>query len=233
MQILDLGKCDYQEAWRIQEEVQAKVQTGSSVNTLIYVVHDPVLTLGRGFHKENLTLPLEEYGRLGIKIHPTDRGGDVTYHGPGQIVIYPIFHLDCVGKDLHRWLRALEETIIDSLNPLGIDAGRFPPHTGAWIDVNGSNPRKIAAIGVKVSKWVSIHGIALNVNLDLSVYDLFVPCGIKEHPVTSIERESPGALSSLATTALTPTDWYGRCKHLLTPNFERLSQGELAQIKLA
>lgn len=233
MQILDLGQCDYQEAWRIQEDVHAQVQSGSSPNTLIFVEHHPVLTLGRGFHEENLTLPREQYERLGIQIHPTDRGGDVTYHGPGQIVIYPIFHLDCVGKDLHRWLRALEQTIIDSLDPIGIKADRFPPHTGAWIDTNGTNPRKIAAIGVKVSKWVSIHGIALNVNLDLSVYDLFVPCGIKEHPVTSIEREAPGALASLSLQDFVPADWFSRCKHLLTPSFERLSQGELAQIKLA
>ena len=172
----------YRQAWDRQLEDHERVLRGGP-NQLLFVEHDPVLTLGAGFHEENLLLPRREYERRGIELIDTDRGGDVTYHGPGQLVIYPIFNLSA-SKDLHAWLRALEQSMIDTLAALGLVARRFPPHTGAWV-----GDRKIAAIGIKVKRWVSLHGIALNCNNALSVYDLFVPCGIQHFGVTSLSQE--------------------------------------------
>ncbi len=184
MQILDLGVVEYLEAWERQKEVVESVLAGQ-VDTLIFVEHPPVLTLGASFHEENLLLTLPEYESRGIAVHRTDRGGDVTYHGPGQLVIYPIFNLERHGKDLHRWMRDLEQTMIDTCSAFGISARRFPPHTGAWV-----GDLKVAAIGVKIKRWVSMHGIALNCVNDLEVYELFVPCGIRGYGVTSLSAEA-------------------------------------------
>lgn len=182
--VLDLGRLGYQQAWDVQRETAEKVASGDA-DTLIFVEHDPVLTLGANFHEENLLYPVEEYQARGIDVIRTDRGGDVTYHGPRQLVIYPIFHLDRHGRDLHLWLRNLEETMIATCRHFGVAARRFPPHTGAWI-----GDEKVAAIGVKVKKWVNLHGIALNCDLDLDIYDTFVPCGISEYGVTSLSEAS-------------------------------------------
>lgn len=181
-EVQDLGRMSYRDAWDVQLQVLADVQAGGA-NQLLFVEHDPVLTLGANFHEENLLLPRTEYERRGIEVIATDRGGDVTYHGPGQLVIYPIFNLS-ETKDLHKWLRTLEEVIIMTLASPGIEGRRFPPHTGVWV-----GDRKIAAIGIKVKRWVSLHGISLNCNLDLAPYNLFVPCGIQEFGVTSIGNE--------------------------------------------
>ncbi|ARU39796.1 hypothetical protein CCB80_01005 [Armatimonadetes bacterium Uphvl-Ar1] len=184
VRVLDLGRLGYQVAWDRQLEVHQEVLDGDE-DCLIFVEHDPVLTLGANFHEENLLLTREQYGERGIDVVRTDRGGDVTYHGPGQLVIYPIFDLTRHGRDLHKWMRDLEETMIVTCGEFGVEAGRLSDvNTGAWV-----GNRKIAAIGVKVRRWVSLHGIAINCSNDLGVFDLIVPCGVVGHGVTSLSRE--------------------------------------------
>ncbi len=191
MRILDLGKTDYGPAWDIQKDVAEEV-VGGGEDTLILVEHAPVLTLGASFHEENLLMTPEEYRRRGIEVVRTDRGGDVTYHGPGQLVIYPVFNLKRHGQDLHKWMRDLEEAVIVLLDQVGLSGLRFAPHTGVWLrpqSDSGQAPlRKVAAIGVKVRKWVSIHGVAINCNNDLSPFGLIVPCGIIGYGVTSLSE---------------------------------------------
>lgn len=182
-QIVDLGRMGYQAAWDEQLRIHAEVVNGAP-DTLIFVEHDPVLTLGANFHEQNLLLDQEGYARHGIDVIRTDRGGDVTYHGPGQLVIYPIFDISRHGKDLHKWMRDLEETMILTCAEFGVTAGRLSDvNTGAWV-----GDKKIAAIGVKVKKWTNLHGIAINVNNDLSVFDLIVPCGVIGHGVTNLNQ---------------------------------------------
>ena len=182
--ILDLGHMAYEPSLAEQIKVLDDVAAGAH-DTLIFVEHDPVLTLGANFHEENLLLSLEEYDALGIQVIKADRGGDVTYHGPNQLVIYPIFNVANHGKDLHQWLRGLEETMILTAASFGVRAERFPPNTGAWV-----NGRKLAAIGIKVKRWVSMHGIALNCDNDLAAFDSIVPCGIQDFGVTSLTQET-------------------------------------------
>lgn len=181
MQVLDLGYLDYQSAWSEQRRIADTIRSGEQDDTLIFVEHPPVLTLGASFHTENLKLNAVDYQKMGIAIEKTDRGGDVTYHGPGQLVIYPIFDLNRHGKDLHRWLRNLEAAMILTLAHFGLEGRRFPPHTGVWI-----NEKKVAAIGIKVSKWVSLHGIAINCDNDLAAFETITPCGIQGYGVTSL-----------------------------------------------
>lgn len=150
-------------------------------DTLIFVEHPPVLTLGAGFHEQNLLFTPEQLKQKGVDVVRTDRGGDVTYHCPGQLVIYPIFDLTRHGKDLHKWLRDLEETQLAVLAHYGIEGRRFPPHTGAWI-----GDKKVSAIGVKIKKWVSVHGIAMNCNNAMDGFQLIIPCGIVGYGVTSL-----------------------------------------------
>jgi len=148
------------------------------------VEHDPVLTLGADFHMENLLHPLEFYEEQGIAVITTDRGGDVTYHGPGQLVIYPIFDIALLGKDLHKWMRNLEQVVIEAIGPFGVEGARLPVNSGVWVGEN-----KICAIGIKIRRWVSMHGLALNCNVDFAPFETIVPCGVRGHGVTSISRE--------------------------------------------
>ncbi|GIV03027.1 MAG: octanoyltransferase [Fimbriimonadales bacterium] len=178
------GRLAYLPAWERQKQLVQKRLEGRIPDTLVFVEHDPVLTLGSNFHEENLLLSVEDYRRRGIEVVRTDRGGDVTYHGPNQLVVYPIFDLREHGRDLHLYLRNLEEAVIRTLAAFGLEGYRFPPNTGVWV-----NQRKIAAIGIKVTRWISLHGIALNCNNDLSPFSLIVPCGIREYPVTSLSKE--------------------------------------------
>lgn len=184
MIVRDLGRLEYLAAWDVQLEVAAQVEAGGD-DTLLFVEHPAVLTLGANFHQENLLHSIEFYERMGISVRTTDRGGDVTYHGPDQLVVYPIFNLRRHGQDLHRWIRGLEEAILVAVAEFGIEGRRFPPHTGVWV-----GDRKLAAIGIKVRKWVSLHGIALNCSNDLAVFDLIVPCGIRGYGVTSLTEET-------------------------------------------
>ncbi|MEQ1821586.1 MAG: lipoyl(octanoyl) transferase LipB [Fimbriimonadaceae bacterium] len=183
-EVLDLGRLGYRDAWDRQLQIAEGVSQGGP-DTLVFVEHPPVLTLGASFHEENLLKSREEIGALGIELISTDRGGDVTFHGPGQIVAYPIFDLGRHGKDLHKWLRNLEEVLIQTLQTFGVQGRRFAPHTGVWVE-----DRKVAAIGIKVKRWVSIHGIALNCNNDLKPFELIVPCGIQGYGVTSLTLET-------------------------------------------
>lgn len=180
---------EYMAAWARQLEIADSVLAGGP-DTLILVEHPAVLTLGANFHEENLLHPREWYEESGIAIHKTDRGGDVTFHGPGQLVIYPIFDVGRHGRDLHKWLRDLEETMILTLAHFGLVGGRFPPHTGAWV-----GDKKVAAIGIKIRRWVSLHGIALNCDNDLGVFDEFVPCGIQDYGVTSLSEVLGGKVT--------------------------------------
>ncbi len=181
---VDLGRMAYGPCAALQRSLLEAVAAGRLPHTLLFVEHDPVLSLGAGFQEENLLLPEEEYAKRGIEVAATDRGGDVTYHGPDQLVAYPIFSLDLVDKDLHAWLRALEETVLAALEEFDLAGVRLPPHTGVWV-----SGRKVCAIGIKVRRWVSMHGLALNVSNDLTPFQLVVPCGIKDREVTSLSNE--------------------------------------------
>lgn len=195
---MPLGRMGYLEAWDVQKQCVESVLAGGP-DVLILVEHPPVMTLGASFHEENLLLTREEFEERGVQVVRTDRGGDVTYHGPGQLVVYPIYGVDRHGRDLHKWMRDLEETMILTCASFGLDTGRNPPHTGCWIQ-----DRKIASIGVKVRRWVSQHGIALNCCNDMAPFDWIVPCGIQGCPMTSLtqERGEPVALSAAAAAAI-------------------------------
>lgn len=195
--ICDLGRMAFTDALGIQKGLVAGVKEGRISDVLAFVEHDPVLTLGAAFHSENLLLNSDEYRERGIEVHQTDRGGDVTFHGPRQLVIYPIFDVSRHGKDLHKWLRDLEETMIQVLAECGLDGYRFPPHTGVWVQ-----GQKVAAIGVKISRWVSMHGIALNCDNDLSPFNLIIPCGIEGYGVTSLSEQTGRQITTEAAKPL-------------------------------
>ena len=177
----DLGRVPYREALEMQRRAVEK----HGEDAIWFVEHDPVLTLGRGSHSENLLLSETALRARGVDVVAIERGGDVTYHGPGQIVGYPIVALDSLpcGRDLHRYLRDLEDVLIGMLASYGIGAGRRPPYTGVWVA-----DRKVAAIGVAVRRWVAFHGFALNLDPDLSHFGWIHPCGIREFGVTSMRE---------------------------------------------
>jgi lipoyl(octanoyl) transferase len=189
-----LGRLEYGAAWRLQQELAAQRLHGEIGDTLLLLEHPPTLTLGRGAHREHLLATPEQLAGENITVVEVDRGGDITYHGPGQLVGYPILNLrEPPHKgDLHLYLRDLEETLIRSLDRFGIAASRFPGYTGVWTGMDTPTPRKIVAIGIKFSRWITSHGFALNVCLDLSHFDLIVPCGIRDYGVTSIMQQSGG-----------------------------------------
>ncbi|HEY1220318.1 MAG: lipoyl(octanoyl) transferase LipB [Bryobacteraceae bacterium] len=171
---------DYATAFELQRRLVVERQQGLIPDHLLLVEHPHVVTLGRNGHRENLLASDEILERAGVEFHPTDRGGDITYHGPGQLVGYPILDLREWKRDVAAYVRAIEEVIIDTLADFGIAAGRIPKLTGVWVD-----GRKIAAIGVHISRWVTSHGFALNVSTDLSYFEYIVPCGLTK-PVTSM-----------------------------------------------
>ena len=200
VKIHDIGLVDYEEALNFQlklfnEIIDTKISNRKNrtntktKNHLIFVEHNSVYTLGKSGKISNLLLNENDLKKNDIKFYNTNRGGDITYHGPGQIVCYPILDLDNFFTDVHKYLRFLEETIILTLRDYGIKGERSENETGVWLDVNTSNPRKICALGVKASRWVTMHGLALNVNNDLSYFNDIVPCGIKDKSVTSISIE--------------------------------------------
>jgi lipoyl(octanoyl) transferase len=178
--LLDL--VPYTEAVELQLKYADAVASNRESEKFILLQHPPVITLGRGFHQENLLFTKQWLKERGISVEESGRGGDVTYHGPGQIVGYPILNISD-QPDLHLYLRNLEELMIRCVADFGIEAHRKPGMTGAWV---GSE--KIGAIGVRVSRWVTSHGFALNVNTDLHYFDYIVPCGIKQHGVTSLKK---------------------------------------------
>ena len=212
-----LGLMDYAQAWDYQEEVFAEIvqtkianrkqpdQPKTTENYLLFCEHPPVYTLGKSGKESNLLLSPEELAEKGIQYYPINRGGDITFHGPGQLVGYPILDLDNFFTDIHRYLRTLEEAVILTLADYSIDGGRIPGLTGVWIDYKEQkNPRKICAMGVKASRWVTMHGFALNVNTDLRYFDYIVPCGIEDKAVTSLAKElgEPQNMEEVSTRLL-------------------------------
>jgi lipoate-protein ligase B len=184
MQALWLGQVDYMDAWRLQQELAALRATGCIADVLLLLEHPPTITLGRAASRAHLLASPDELAREGVAVIEVDRGGDITYHGPGQLVGYPILDLTVHRKDLHWYLREVEEALIHVVAEFGVVGRRFPPHTGVWVA-----ERKIAAIGVKVSRWVTQHGFALNVCPDLCHFGWIIPCGIRDFGVTSLSRE--------------------------------------------
>ncbi|HTM97558.1 MAG TPA: lipoyl(octanoyl) transferase LipB [Pedobacter sp.] len=197
---LDWGLIDYQEAWDRQEEIftgtvalKTKNRTESTglptSNYLVFCEHQHVYTLGKSGHPENLLLDEQGLKEKHATYYKINRGGDITYHGPGQIVGYPILDLDNFFTDIHLYLRTLEEAVILTLADYGIKAGRYEGFTGVWLDADNEKARKICALGVRCSRWVTMHGFAFNVNADLNYFKNIVPCGIDDKDVTSMERE--------------------------------------------
>jgi lipoyl(octanoyl) transferase len=207
----DLGQMDYQSAWDYQERllkenVRRKSESGAgsresgvvdiqtttldTQHYLLFVEHPPVYTLGKSGNIENVLINEEMRSKKGIEFFRTNRGGDITFHGPGQLVGYPILDLERFYTDIGKYLRNIEETIILTLAEYGIKAGRSPGETGVWIepDIKGRE-RKICAIGVRTSRWVTMHGFALNVNTNLDYFNFIIPCGISNKQVTSLEKE--------------------------------------------
>jgi lipoyl(octanoyl) transferase len=178
-----LGRLPYAHGLELQARLVAERQAQTVPDTLLLLEHAPVVTLGRNARRENLLLPEDELRRRGIDVFETGRGGDVTYHGPGQVVGYPIFDLAPDRRDVHRYVRDLEEVMIRTCADYGITAGRVPGLTGTWVGME-----KIGAIGVRIARWVTSHGFAFNVGTDLGPFGLIVPCGIRERGVTSLER---------------------------------------------
>lgn len=183
--VQDLGRRAYGEVLELQRDLcQRRIAGEISEDLLLLVEHEPVITLGRGTRPHSLPVPAAELERRGIPVFEVERGGDVTFHGPGQLVGYPIMNLREHREDLHWYLRRLEAALIGALDTLGIEAGANPGLTGVW-----SRGRKLASIGIHVKQWVTFHGFALNVNTDLSYFDLIVPCGIKDVVMTSVALE--------------------------------------------
>ena len=211
VELIDWGLIDYQQAWDKQEEIfnsTVKLKTeirnrqvavtpdaapvednDITPNYLIFCEHPHVYTLGKSGKAEHLLLDEQGLKEKNAVYYPVNRGGDITYHGPGQIVSYPILDLDNFFTDIHLYLRTLEEAIILTLAEYGLKAGRYPGYTGVWFDADNDKARKICAMGVRYSRWVTMHGLALNVNTNLDYFKNMIPCGIDDKDVTSMERE--------------------------------------------
>jgi len=200
IQLIELGLKSYQEALAVQEKLfnqtiaikranRNQQQQTRTENYLLWVEHTPVITLGKSGKSEHLLLDENQLKKKGIEYYPTNRGGDITFHGPGQLVGYPILDLDNFFTDIHKYLRFLEEAIILTLEEYGLKGARSDGETGVWLDVGTPFARKICAMGVKASRWVTMHGFALNINTDLSYFEYIVPCGIQGKAVTSLEKE--------------------------------------------
>ena len=196
----DLGLIDYRKCWDYQEELFAEIlavksanrkenKTDITQNHLLFCEHPHVYTLGKSGDEKNLLVNEDYLKSRGATFHKINRGGDITYHGPGQIVGYPILDLDNFFTDIHKYLRFLEEAIILTLKEYGLESERSPGETGVWFDVGTPKARKICALGVKSSRWVTMHGFAFNINADLSYFGNIVPCGITDKSVTSLQIE--------------------------------------------
>jgi lipoyl(octanoyl) transferase len=185
IEVQDWGLIDYNEAWERQKQLVKEITEKRNRNVFVVCQHPTVITIGRAGKDSNIMLPHKLLEKKGVKVVYNDRGGDVTLHNPGQLVGYPIFNLYDYKTDLHWFLREIEETIIQLLDSFDIKSDRVPGLTGVWIE----GQRKICAIGLHCSRWVTSHGFALNVCNDLSEFNYIVPCGIKDKEVTSIEKE--------------------------------------------
>jgi len=200
--VRQLGRIDYGEALDLQQQLVAERKLGTAADHLLLLEHPHVITRGRNGHMENLLAGDRELSSAGISFYPTDRGGDITYHGPGQLVGYPILDLREWKRDVGAYVRGVEQVIIDTLADYGIQAGRIPKLTGVWV-----RERKIAAIGVHLSRWVTSHGFALNVSTDLSYFQYIVPFGLTK-PVTSMAQL--GVRATLDDVSSTLAAHFGR-----------------------
>ncbi|HEX3387371.1 MAG TPA: lipoyl(octanoyl) transferase LipB [Mucilaginibacter sp.] len=209
VQFQDWGLIDYKEAWDRQEALFAQTvdqktrirnmkmategdeyeEDEQTPNYLVFCGHPHVFTLGKSGKHEHLLLDEQALKEKKASYYPINRGGDITYHGPGQIVGYPILDLDNFFTDIHLYLRTLEEAVIITLADYGLEAGRYPGYTGVWFDADNDKARKICALGVRCSRWVTMHGFAFNINTDLDYFKNIVPCGIDDKDVTSMQRE--------------------------------------------
>lgn len=202
-EFIDLNLIDYKEAWDYQLQLFDKILKIKAQNRelsaddqlitnnyLIFCEHPHVFTLGKSGDENNLLVKKDQLHSISATYHQTNRGGDITYHGPGQIVGYPVIDMENFFTDIHRYMRFLEEAVIQTLKEYGVESGRIPGLTGVWIDIDDEKKaRKICALGVKTSRWVTMHGFAFNVNPDLKYFDYIVPCGIDDKAVTSLEKE--------------------------------------------
>lgn len=201
--VYDLGRMDYKACWDLQECLFAEKLQLKTANRklepheqhaikhqLLLVEHAHVYTLGKSGKPENLLLSEQELAAVDATYYPINRGGDITYHGPGQLVVYPLFDLEQFRTDIHWYMRSLEEAVIETLAHWGIQGQRYPGYTGVWLDADDdTKARKICAMGVRTSRWVTMHGIALNVNTDLGYFAHIVPCGIDDKAVASMQHE--------------------------------------------
>ena len=195
----NLGIIDFKEAWEYQELLLAslikkkrnKKEKGlGPAGHLIFCQHPHVYTLGKSGKEANLLLDSQGLSSKGASFYKINRGGDITYHGPGQLVVYPIFDLDYFFTDIHKYLRYLEDVVIDVLLSYGVVGGRVEGSTGVWVGCNTCSPKKICAMGVRASRWVTMHGLAFNANVNLDYFNNIVPCGIIDKGVTSLEHET-------------------------------------------
>ncbi len=195
-----LGLIDYKEAWDFQEEIfqntigeKIRIRNGETdlitKNYLLFCQHPHVFTLGKSGSEDNLLLNDSELTENNASFYKINRGGDITYHGPGQLVAYPILDLDHFFSDIHKYLRFLEQAVIDTLLEYNIEGARVEGLTGVWIEGDTPRARKICALGVKSSRWVTMHGIGFNINSDLSYFSHIIPCGIDDKAVTSMQKE--------------------------------------------
>jgi len=200
IKVTDLGSKDYQETWDFQEQLFQEILSIKSENKkhdtfnetpnhLLFVEHPHVYTLGKSGDVSNLLIDEKQLKEKGASFYKINRGGDITYHGPGQVVGYPILDLENFFTDIHKYLRLLEESVILTLEEYGVKSGRSEGETGVWLDVGTPFARKICAMGVRASRWVTMHGFALNVNSDLGYFDHIIPCGIRGKAVASLNVE--------------------------------------------
>jgi lipoyl(octanoyl) transferase len=222
--VRDLGDMEYGDAWRFQDSLlldntnkkimRAKGEAaGETVHHLLFCEHPPVYTLGKSGKEEHVLISKEELAQRNIGYYPTNRGGDITFHGPGQVVGYPIIDLEKFFTDIGRYLRCLEDVIILTLDHYGLKGDRSPGETGVWLDPSSKMmARKICAMGVRCSRWVTMHGFALNVNTDLNYFSSIVPCGIPDKQVTSLQKELGREVDMIEV------------KELIMKNFEQVFQ---------
>jgi len=231
--VQDLGLKDYKETWDFQEvlfqktldlkiENRREEKQLETPNHFLFVEHPHVYTLGKSGNIDNLLVDEVELAKKDAKFYKINRGGDITYHGPGQIVGYPIIDLDNFFTDIHKYLRLLEEMVILTVAEYGLKAERSKGETGVWLDVGSPFARKICAMGVRASRWVTMHGFALNINSDLGYFDLMIPCGIKDKAVTSLNVELNKKVVDVAEV-----------KQKLLKHFEQLFEAEVVKEKIS
>lgn len=226
-----LGRVDYREAWQMQHDLVAARRNGEIPDQLLLLEHPPVLTLGRRSDPSHVRATEDELAQRGIEVIQVERGGEVTYHGPGQLVAYPIIYLGQRGVILRPLVRALEQSMIDTAAGYGVESGRREGFPGVWCDPNSDNPRKIGALGLRIEGGVSYHGIALNVTTDLDDFGLIDPCGMPDAEVTSIAREAgwPADQSAPSTASVAAAaDRFEHAFRLRLDEATDLSQSSMA-----